>query len=52
VKLAKPVDSEEPWPTLAHAWRSAILDWRFEPTTVQGRAVQACMTTTVTIDVM
>jgi len=51
VRLAKPVDPMEPWPALAQAWRSAILDWEYEPTTVQGKPVAVCMTVTVTIDV-
>lgn len=51
-RLAKPVDAEEPWPTLAEGWRVAILDWLYEPTVVNGKAVAVCMTTTVTIDVM
>jgi hypothetical protein len=51
VRLAKPVDPMEPWPTLAETWRSAILDWSYEPTTVEGKPVPVCLTATVTIDV-
>jgi outer membrane biosynthesis protein TonB len=52
VKLVKSVDTQEPWPTLAESWRAAILDWRYEPTVVNGKPVAVCMTATVTIDVM
>lgn len=52
VKLVKPVDTQEPWPTLAESWRAAILDWRYEPTIVNGKPVALCMTATVTIDVV
>jgi hypothetical protein len=52
VRLAKPVDSREPWPTLARLWREAILDWRYEPTVVNGEPAAVCMHVTVTIDVM
>jgi outer membrane biosynthesis protein TonB len=52
VKLVKPVDTQEPWPTLAESWRAAILDWRYEPTVVNGKPMAVCMTATVTIDVM
>jgi hypothetical protein len=51
VRLARPVDTNEPWPTLVRAWRSAILDWRFEPTIVHGKPRPMCMTASVTIDV-
>jgi hypothetical protein len=52
VRLVKAVDTKEPWPTLAKAWRAAILEWRYVPTIMSGRPVAVCLTATVTIDVM
>jgi TonB family protein len=52
VRIAKPVDGEEPWPTVAAAWRRAILDWRYEPTVVGGNPVTVCMTVTVSVHVI
>ena len=51
VTLVKPVDTQEPWPTLAEAWRAAILDWSYEPAVVGRETVPVCMTAAVTIDV-
>lgn len=34
VRLAKSVDQQPPWPTLAERWRTAIADWRYEPPTL------------------
>jgi outer membrane biosynthesis protein TonB len=52
VRIAKPVDAVEPWPTVAAAWRAAILDWRYEPTVVGGSPVAVCMTVTVGVHVI
>lgn len=51
VQLGKPVDAQEPWPTLAERWRAAIRDWRYEPSTQNDRPVSVCVTVTVTIHV-
>lgn len=52
VRLVKPVDRREPWPTLAEAWRTAILDWQYEPTVVDSKPAAVCMTVTVMIHVI
>jgi outer membrane biosynthesis protein TonB len=52
VQLAKPVDGGEPWPSLERLWREAILEWRYEPSVVDGKPVAVCLTASVTIDVM
>jgi outer membrane biosynthesis protein TonB len=51
VQLAKPTDTEEPWPSLARLYRDAILDWQYEPSLVGGRPVSVCLTVTVLVDV-
>jgi hypothetical protein len=52
VRLAKPIDTRQPWPILAERWRAAISDWRYEPATVKGTPVAVCMTVTVNVHVM
>jgi outer membrane biosynthesis protein TonB len=52
VRIAKPVDAVETWPTVAAAWRAAILNWRYEPTVVGGNPVAVCMTVTVSVHVI
>jgi hypothetical protein len=50
-RLVKPIDAEQPWPTIAERSRAAIFDWRFEPATVDNKPVTACVTVTVNIEV-
>jgi TonB family protein len=52
VRLAKAVDQEPPWPTLAERWLQAISDWRFEPPTLDHKPVAVCLTVTVRQEVM
>ena len=51
VRLAKPIDRKEPWPSLDRLWKKAILAWRYEPSVLDGHAVSVCLTAVVTIDV-
>lgn len=51
VRLAKPIDRMEPWPSLDRLWKRAILTWRYKPSVVDGHAVSVCLTAVVTIDV-
>lgn len=52
VRLAKPVDQQAPWPTLAERWRKAISDWRYEPPTLDHEPVAVCLTVTVRVEVI
>jgi len=52
VRLAKPVDQEAPWPTLADRWRNAISDWRYAPPILGDKPVSVCLTVTVRQEVM
>ena len=51
VRLARAVDQQAPWPTLAGRWRNAISDWRYEPPTLDHKAVAVCLTVTVSVEV-
>jgi hypothetical protein len=51
VRLMKDGDTRPPWPTIADRWRSAIADWRYEPTTVNDQPVAVCMTVQVSVHV-
>jgi outer membrane biosynthesis protein TonB len=51
VRLAKPVDQQPPWPTLAQRWLEAISDWRYEPPTLHHKPVAVCLTVTVRVEV-
>ena len=51
VHLVKPVDPAAPWPEIEQAWRTAIADWRYEPTLVNGKATRVCMTVSVLLHV-
>jgi hypothetical protein len=51
LRLASPVDPAAPWPEMEKAWRTAIGEWQYEPTLVNGHASRVCMTISVTIDV-
>ena len=50
--IGKTLDGSEPWPSLERLWREAILEWRYEPSVIDGQPVAVCLTATVTIDVM
>jgi hypothetical protein len=52
VRLVNDIDTRHPWPTIADWWRSAIADWRYEPSTQHNKAVAVCMTVTVNIHVI
>jgi hypothetical protein len=52
VRLLKPIDDTDPWPSIDRLWRAAILDWRYQPTIVDGTPVAVCLPVTVIIDVM
>jgi hypothetical protein len=49
-RLVKPIDAEQPWPTIAERSRAAIFEWRFEPATVDNKPVKWCMTVTVNVE--
>jgi len=51
VRLAKAVDQQPPWPTLAQRWLKAISDWRYEPPTLHHKPVAVCLTVTVRVEV-
>jgi hypothetical protein len=52
VRLARVVDTGEPWPTLVDRWSAALPAWRYEPTIVNSQPVAVCMTVSVMIHVM
>jgi hypothetical protein len=52
VRLARAVDEQAPWPTLAERWRNAISDWRYEPPTLDHNPLAVCLTITVRVEVM
>lgn len=52
VRLAKPVDQQPPWPTLAERWRKAISAWRYEPPILDYKPVAVCLTVTVRVEVI
>jgi hypothetical protein len=49
--LVKAIDPEQPWPALAERWQAAILQWRFEPSTVKNKPVAVCLTVLVNVHV-
>src|SRR4029078_8690829 len=51
VALARPTDSNAPWPALVEQWRFALVEWRYEPTILENKPVAVCMTVTVTVHV-
>ncbi len=51
LKLLRPVASKEPWPELEAAWRTAMSEWQYEPTLVDGKPVRVCMTVSLLIHV-
>ena len=34
VRLVNTIDTQEPWPTIAARWKSAVSEWRYAPATV------------------
>lgn len=50
-RLAKVVDQEPPWPTLAERWLKAISEWRYEPPTLDHKVVAVCLTVTIRVEV-